>query len=139
MSQGTILLVEDDADEAYLATTALQSSGAADVVHVRDGAAALEFLFNGTTRPVVVLLDLKLPKLGGLEVLKAVRSDPKTRTIPVVVLTNSLAEEDVTTAYANGCNSYIRKQVNWTEFKEAMRQIGHYWVALNQGIRKPVA
>lgn len=140
MSHGAILLVEDDSDEAYLAKTALQASGAKDVVHVQDGAAALDFLFNGNAPPVVVLLDLKLPKVGGLDVLKAIRSNPRTRWIPVVVLTNSLAEEDVATAYANGCNSYIRKHVNWTEFKETMRQIGHYWVALNEGIpRKPVA
>src|SRR5688572_25119304 len=117
MNQDTILLVEDDADEATLATMALKSSVAADVVHVKDGAQALDFLIHGAgslaaDAPVVVLLDLKLPKVTGVEVLKALRAEPKTRLIPVVVLTNSRADEDLTAAYVSGCNSYVRKQVD---------------------------
>src|SRR5688572_10338609 len=107
MTNDTILLVEDDSDEAFLATTALKASVPAQVVHVSDGAAALDFLRNilpEATNPVVVLLDLKLPKVSGLEVLKALRGDDRTRLIPVVVMTNSVAPEDVTAAYSGGCN-----------------------------------
>jgi two-component system response regulator len=141
MSHDTILLVEDDSDEAFLATTALKASVPAEVVHVSDGAAALDYLRNilpEAVNPVVVLLDLKLPKVSGLEVLKALRGDVRTKLIPVVVLTNSVAEEDVTAAYAGGCNSYVRKQVDWGEFKETIRHVGRYWAAINERLpRKP--
>jgi|SRR5688572_19847419 len=135
MTQDTILLVEDDADEATLATMALKSSVTADVVHVKDGAEALTYLQAGhgeSGSPVFILLDLKLPKVTGIEVLKAVRAEPKTRLIPIVMLTNSRAEEDLTAAYVNGCNSYVRKQVDWVEFKETIRQVGQYWVTINE-------
>ena len=135
MNQDTILLVEDDTDEATLATMALKSSVTADVVHVKDGAEALNYLQAGDGEagsPVFVLLDLKLPKVSGIEVLKALRSEPRTRLIPIVMLTNSRAEEDLTAAYINGCNSYVRKQVDWVEFKETIRQVGQYWVTINE-------
>jgi two-component system response regulator len=139
MSRAIILLVEDNPDEAFLATSALQASGS-EVVHVRDGVAALEFIYESHQPVAVVLLDLKLPKLGGLDVLKAMRTDPRTKLTPVVVLTNSLAEEDVAAAYRHGCNSYVRKQVNWTEFKETMRRIGEYWTGINERIpRRPAS
>ena len=134
MTQDTILLVEDDADEATLATMALKSSVAAEVVHVKDGAEALNYLQGADAdgSPVFILLDLKLPNVTGIEVLKAVRAEPKTRLIPIVMLTNSRAEEDLTAAYVNGCNSYVRKQVDWVEFKETIRQVGQYWVTINE-------
>jgi two-component system response regulator len=143
MKQDVILLVEDNTDEADLASMALESSIAAEVVHVRDGAEALDYLFGrgdlaDRKTPVVVLLDLKLPKLGGIEVLKALRSDQRTRLIPVVVMTNSLDEHDVAAAYTNGCNSYVRKQVDWVEFKDTIRQVGTYWVVINEKLPRQV-
>jgi two-component system response regulator len=141
MSQDTILLVEDDSDEAYLATMALESSVIARVVHVRDGAEALDFCRNPQSDreiPVVVLLDLKLPKVSGLEVLKTLRSEVKTRLMPVVVMTNSRADEDVTAAYTNGCNSYVRKQVDWIEFKETIRRVGEYWMTINEKLPRAI-
>lgn len=143
MTQDTILLVEDDADEATLATMALKSSVTADVVHVKDGAEALDYLLSRSSveavDPVFVLLDLKLPKMSGVEVLKALRSEPRTRLLPIVMLTNSRAEEDLTAAYVNGCNSYVRKQVDWVEFKETIRQVGQYWVTINERLPRRAA
>jgi CheY-like chemotaxis protein len=114
-------------------------------VVVRDGAAALDYLFargahahrDSSVLPQVVLLDLNLPKVGGLEVLRAIRADERTRLLPVVILTSSMEDSDLANGYASGANSYIVKPVDFTQFAEAVRQLGLYWLVLNQ--RPPVA
>ena len=136
-----ILLVEDDPNDVELAIRALNKYNLANHIHhVHDGAEALEFMF-GTGQyagrelkdgPKVVLLDLKLPKVNGLEVLERIRNDPRTRTIPVVVLTSSREEPDIAKSYHLGVNSYIVKPVDFTQFIEAVRQLGMYWLLLNQ-------
>ncbi len=129
-----ILLVEDDPDHELLTLRALQKSNIANEVHVaRDGAEAIESLFGpDPVRPQVILLDLKLPKIDGLEVLRRIREDENTRTLPVVILTSSDEERDVVRSYQLGVNSYIRKPVNFTDFAEATRQLGMYWLVLNE-------
>src|ERR1700687_2193609 len=129
-----ILLVEDNPNDVQLTLHALKRYGLTDRIRVvRDGAEALEFLFAaGADIPKVVMLDLKLPRVGGIEVLRAVRADPRTRTIPVVVLTSSREERDITETYNLGANSYIVKPVDFDQFTEAVRQLGLYWVLLNQ-------
>ena len=129
----SILLVEDDPDHEVLTIRALKKSNIANEVHVaRDGEEALNLLFGDTPiRPQVILLDLKLPKIDGLEVLRRIRSSDATRMLPVVVLTSSDEERDVVRSYQLGVNSYIRKPVNFTEFAEATRQLGMYWLVLN--------
>jgi two-component system response regulator len=136
-----LLLVEDDSRDVELTLLAFQDMKLANNIHVaRDGAEALEFVF-ATDRyagrdvdhgPRVVLLDLKLPKVDGLEVLRRIRSDPRTRTLPVVVLTSSNQERDVTEAYALGVNSYIVKPVDFDRFAQAIRELGLYWMVLNE-------
>jgi len=134
-----ILLVEDSPDDAELAILALKGSHLANRIRrVQDGAEALEFLFgaeNATgTQPEVprlILLDLKLPKVDGLEVLKRIKSEPRTRFIPVVVMTSSREEQDVVASYQLGVNSYIVKPVDFEQFTEAVRQTGLYWLLLN--------
>ena len=136
----TILLVEDDPDDEALAVRALKQYRITnDIVVVRDGVEALEYLFcTGTyaTRdpkpPFVVLLDLKLPKLDGLEVLRRLRSDDRTRFVPVVVLTSSDEEQDIMRGYSLGANSYVRKPIDFAQFSEAVRQLGLYWLLLNE-------
>jgi two-component system, response regulator len=140
----TILLVEDNPDHEALTLRALKKAGLANpVVVARDGAEALDFLF-GTgayagrdTRqmPQTVLLDLKLPKVDGLEVLQRMRADDRTKLIPVVVLTSSDEESDLAASYQLGANSYIRKPVNFAEFLEATRQLGLYWLVLNEPLK----
>ncbi len=137
-----ILLVEDNPDDEALTMRALAKNKIAnDVVVARDGVEALDYLF-GTGRyagrdvadvPQVVLLDLKLPKLDGLEVLRRIRADDRTKVLPVVILTSSREERDVVEGYRSGCNSYVRKPVNFDEFLVAARQLGLYWLLLNEG------
>jgi DNA-binding response OmpR family regulator len=132
-----ILLVEDDPDHEALAIRALRKSNVANEVQVaRDGAEAIEFMerivSGEQAPPQLVLLDLKLPKVEGLEVLRAIRAHDKTALLPVVVLTSSDEERDIVSSYRLGVNSYIRKPVNFTDFAEATRQLGMYWLLLNQ-------
>jgi CheY-like chemotaxis protein len=129
-----ILLVEDDPDHELLTIRALKKSNLANDIRVaHDGEEALGLLFgDGAIRPQVVLLDLKLPKVDGLEVLRRIRQTDATRLLPVVVLTSSDEERDVVRSYQLGVNSYIRKPVNFTDFAEATRQLGMYWLVLNE-------
>ncbi|MBU0514938.1 MAG: response regulator [Proteobacteria bacterium] len=136
-----ILLVEDNPNDVELTLHAFRSANLANRIHVvRDGAEALEFLFctgaysdremaNG---PKVILLDLKLPKVDGLEVLRRIKADPRTKAIPVTVVTSSSDEKDIVESYDLGVNSYIIKPVDFDQFTEAMRQLGLYWLLLNQ-------
>ncbi len=136
-----ILLVEDNAADEELTLHALKLNRLENDIHVvRDGAEALEFLFC-TDRyadrkidqaPKVVLLDLKLPLVDGLEVLRQVKADPRTRAIPVVVLTSSREERDIVESYELGVNSYITKPVDFGQFTDSVRQLGMYWLLLNQ-------
>ncbi len=129
-----ILLVEDDPDHELLTIRALKKSNVANVIRVaHDGEEALSMLLaDGAELPQVILLDLKLPKVDGLEVLRKIRETEKTKLVPVVVLTSSDEERDVVHSYELGVNSYIRKPVNFTEFAEATRQLGMYWLVLNE-------
>ena len=141
MSDKLILLVEDNPDDEELTLRALKQAKIANEIAIaRDGSEALEFLF-GTGEyegrdlgrmPAVILLDLKLPKLGGLEVLERLRSDPRTHLIPVVVLTSSSEDEDMLRSYKLGANSYVRKPVAFGAFANAVSQLGLYWMLLNQ-------
>ncbi len=137
MSESMILLVEDDPDHEALAIRALRKANVANDIRVaRDGEEALEFMrgiLEGTQAvPQLVLLDLKLPKVEGLDVLRAIRASDKTALLPVVVLTSSDEERDIVASYRLGVNSYIRKPVNFTDFAEATKQLGMYWLLLNQ-------
>lgn len=136
-----ILLVEDNPNDVELTLHTLRKHNLGNYVHVvRDGAEALEFIFcTGTyadrqieNSPKVVLLDLKLPKVDGLEVLRQIKADPRTQMIPVVVLTSSREERDIVESYQLGTNSYIVKPVDFGQFTEAVRQLGLYWVLLNE-------
>ena len=144
MSEKVILLVEDNADDEELTLRALAKSNIMNrVVVARDGAEALDYLFargayagrDPNETPQVVLLDLKLPKVDGLEVLRQLRADPRTRRLAVVILTSSGEEQDVLRGYDLGANSYIRKPVDFTQFVDAVRQLGLYWLVLNQSAR----
>ena len=137
MSDGMILLVEDDPDHEALAIRALNKAKVANEIRVcRDGEEAVEYMKGvtaGTQRaPQLVLLDLKLPKIEGLDVLRAIRAADKTAMLPVVVLTSSDEEHDIVASYRLGVNSYIRKPVNFADFAEATKQLGIYWLLLNQ-------
>ena len=132
-----ILLVEDDPDHEALAIRALRKANVANEITVaRDGAEAItymqEILAGTRNPPQLILLDLKLPKVDGLEVLRNIRASDKTALLPVVVLTSSDEERDIVSSYRLGVNSYIRKPVNFTDFAEATRQLGMYWLLLNQ-------
>jgi CheY-like chemotaxis protein len=129
-----ILLIEDDPDHELLTIRALKKSNIANDIRVaRDGEEALHLLFGETAlQPQVILLDLKLPKIDGLEVLRQIRANEATRMLPVVVLTSSDEERDVVRSYQLGVNSYIRKPVNFNDFAEATRQLGMYWLVLNE-------
>ena len=141
MPNSIILLVEDNPDDEALTLRAFKKSNIAnEVVVARDGAEALDYLFakgefkerDGSVLPAVILLDLKLPKIDGLEVLKAIRADQRTRFLPVVVLTSSKEDQDLLNSYSSGCNSYIRKPVDFDNFVEAIAHLGLYWLVLNQ-------
>jgi len=136
-----ILLVEDNPQDAELTTRALKKNNLANrLITVEDGAEALDFIFcrgkyatrNNAHSPKVVLLDLKLPKVSGLEVLRALKQDERTRAIPVVVVTSSREDPDIKTAYSLGANSYVVKPVDFDAFAEAVSSLGLYWLLVNQ-------
>lgn len=135
-----ILLVEDNPDDVELTMRAFRKSNIVnEIVVARDGVEALDYLFStGThggrlpTLPQVVLLDLKMPRVDGLHVLERIRAHPRTKLLPVVILTSSIEEQDLLNTYSRGANSYIRKPVDFQEFVEAVRQLGLYWLLLNQ-------
>jgi two-component system response regulator len=130
---GSILLVEDTEDDIELTRRALKKNRLTNpLVIARDGQEALDYLFGNEEPPAIVLLDLQLPKIGGLEVLRRLKSDPRTRLIPIIILTSSREERDVVDGYTNGANSYIRKPVDFDQFTEAVRQLGLYWLILNE-------
>ncbi len=140
MSQPIILLVEDNADDELLTVRAFKKSNIAnEVVVVRDGVEALDWLFctgdhagrDVSVVPQLTLLDLKLPRLDGLEVLRRIRADKRTALLPVVVMTSSQQEEDVIRSYELGANSYLRKPVDFDRFVEAAKSLGMYWLVLN--------
>ena len=140
MTNGPILLVEDNADdEALILRTLRQSNVANNVTVARDGPEALDYLFGtgtreaaGPLRPAVMLLDIKLPKIDGLEVLRRLRAEDSTRRLPVVMLTSSDEEQDMIRSYDLGANSYVRKPVDFGAFSEAVSQLGLYWLVLNE-------
>ncbi len=141
MHSKPILLVEDNADDEVLALRAFSKSNISNpIVVARDGAEALDYLFaqgqyadrDSRDLPAVVLLDLKLPKIDGLEVLRRIRDNEQTRMLPVVVLTSSRQDEDLVSSYNLGANSYVRKPVDFNEFVAAVGQLGMYWLLLNQ-------
>ncbi|OLC49393.1 MAG: two-component system response regulator [Acidobacteria bacterium 13_1_40CM_65_14] len=135
-----ILLVEDNPDDVELTMRAFRKSNIVnEIVVARDGVEALDYLFSMGTRagrpptlPQVVLLDLKMPRVDGLHVLERIRAHPRTKLLPVVILTSSIEEQDLLNTYSRGANSYIRKPVDFQEFVEAVRQLGLYWLLLNQ-------
>jgi two-component system, response regulator len=136
-----ILIVEDNPTDLELALRALRQHNFCNNIHTaRDGAEALEFLFGegqyedrrDASPPRLILLDLKLPLVDGIEVLRRVRGDPRTRCVPVVVMTSSTEERDLVDCYALGANSYIQKPVDFDKFSEAMRLVGMYWLLLNR-------
>jgi two-component system response regulator len=136
-----ILLVEDSADDVELTLRAFRKNNVLnDIVVVRDGLEALDYLFgtgahagrDPKVQPEVILLDLKLPKMGGLEVLRRLRADERTRRVPVVVLTSSSEETDILSSYDLGANSFVRKPVDFAQFVVAARQLGMYWLVLNE-------
>ncbi len=140
MGERVILLVEDNPDDEALTLRALNKNNIANqVVVARDGAEALDYLFgtgvhkgrNVAHQPQLILLDLKLPKIDGLEVLKRLRSDHRTKHVPVVVLTSSMEQRDIVACYDDGANSYIRKPVDFEEFLKAVNQLGMYWLLMN--------
>lgn len=146
MYEKVILLVEDNQDDVDLTLHAFRKGNIANkVVVASDGAAALDYLFgtgaftgrDPADQPAVVLLDLKLPKLTGDEVLKRIRADERTRLVPVVILTSSREDEDRSRAYCAGANSFVRKPVDFNEFLEAARQLGLYWLLLNEPAPTP--
>jgi two-component system response regulator len=142
----TILLVEDNASDEKLTRLAFKSCGVSnEVVVVRDGAAALDYLFatgayaarDATVLPRLILLDIKLPKIDGLEVLRRVRADPRTQLVPVVILTSSKQDEDVLRGYVLGANAYVRKPVEFAEFAIAAKTVGLFWLLLNEPAPTP--
>jgi two-component system, response regulator len=145
MAGKVILLVEDNPDDEALTMRALNKSlrGVVnEIVVARDGAEALDYLFgigayadrDLSVMPMLTLLDLKLPKIDGLEVLRRIREDERTRNLPIVILTSSKEDPDLLSAYQMGCNSYIRKPVDFTQFTESVRQLGLYWLVLNESL-----
>ena len=143
MPEPPILLVEDNPDDEALTLRAFRRSNLKnDVEVVRDGQEALDYLFgNGVPArppPAMILLDLKLPKVDGLEVLKRVRANDVTKLIPVVILTSSHEEVDLIATYGNGANSFVRKPVDFNQFAESVRQLGLYWLVVNEAPPVPV-
>ena len=145
MTSRTILLVEDNPDDEALTLRAFDKSNIHNKVVVkRDGAEALAYLFPGegegegdgddAPTPALILLDLNLPKVGGLEVLRRMRADERTQMIPVVVLTSSKLEEDILVSYRNGANAYVRKPVKFSDFTDAVKALGVFWLLLNEPV-----
>lgn len=139
MTGQSILLVEDNPDDEALAVRALRKAEFRDeIVVAHDGAEALDYLFSrahepaGSVSPTLVLLDLKLPRMDGLEVLRQIRKDVRTRLLPIVILTSSTEQQDVLRSYGLGANSYIRKPVDFSQFVRAVEQIQNYWLTLNE-------
>ena len=141
MTEKKILLVEDNADDEALTIRALNKSKVANKIDVvRDGAEALDYLFctgayadcDPFDLPQVILLDLKLPKVDGLEVLRRIRAEPRTHMLPVVILTSSKEDQDRISAYTRGANSYVRKPVDFNQFVDAIGHLGLYWLVLNE-------
>jgi two-component system, response regulator len=144
MTNQGILLIEDNPDDEALTLRAFKKSNIHnEVVVMRDGAEALAYLLpdgdgdgdgDGVPRPALILLDLNLPKVGGLEVLRKMRADKRTQMLPVVVLTSSKLEEDILDSYRNGANAYVRKPVRFSEFTEAVKALGVFWLLLNEPV-----
>ncbi len=140
MKNGPILLVEDNPDDEALTLRALKNANVTNkIVVARDGAEALDYIFGtgacaerGPLTPAIILLDIKLPKLDGLQVLERIRGDERTRLLPVVMLTSSDEERDVVRSYELGVNSYVRKPVEFDAFSEAVKRLGLYWLLLNE-------
>lgn len=141
MGDKIILLVEDNADDEALTLRAFKKNSIQnEVVVARDGAEALDYFFatgayagrDLSVMPALTLLDLKLPKIDGLEVLRRLRADERTKLLPIVILTSSKEEQDLVTGYSLGANSYIRKPIDFAQFTEAIRQLGLYWLVLNE-------
>ena len=146
MKEPVILLVEDNADDEALTMRALQKNNITNkIVVARDGVEALDYLFargqhagrDTGTQPAVILLDLKLPKLDGFEVLRELRADNRTKLLPVVILTSSKEQQDIANGYDLGANSYVRKPVDFQQFVEAVRQLGLYWLVINEEPASP--
>jgi two-component system, response regulator len=144
--QVEILLVEDDPDDLDLTLRALKEEHICNRIQIaRDGEEALDFLFcrgrhsqrDPDCHPKLILLDLKLPKVDGLEVLEQIKGDPRTRSLPVVVLTSSKQEQDLVRGYRLGVNSYIQKPVDFIQFKETIKRLGFYWLVVNQPPPEP--
>jgi two-component system, response regulator len=147
MDRKVIFLVEDNPDDEALMLRALKKNNIAnDIVVAHDGAEAVDYLFatgefssrDTEDQPQLILLDLKLPKLDGLEVLRRIRSDGRTKYIPVVVLTTSKEQRDIVESYQLGANSFVQKPIDFNEFMEATRQLGTYWLLLNQTIEQNI-
>jgi CheY-like chemotaxis protein len=137
----TILLVEDNPDDEALAIRALKRHHISnEIIVARDGVEALDYMFGTgifvgrdiSIKPTVILLDLKLPRIDGIEVLRRLREDERSKLVPVVVLTTSSEEQDMLNSYSLGCNSYIRKPVDFIQFSDAIRQLGMYWLLMNE-------
>lgn len=142
MDYTTILLVEDNPDDEALTLRAFRKNNIKnEIMVVHDGVEALDFLFStgsyaarDNAKPQLILLDIKLPKVDGLEVLRRLRADERTKLIPVVILTSSKEEQDLVRSYSLGANSYVRKPVDFTQFMDAVRQLGMYWLVLNEPV-----
>ncbi|HEX8794050.1 MAG TPA: response regulator [Polyangiaceae bacterium] len=148
MSQRVILLVEDNADDEALTLRAFRKNNIMnEVVVAHDGVEALDYLFgtgayagrDTSEQPQIVLLDLNLPRVGGIEVLKRIRGDDRTKFVPVVVLTSSKEDEDLIGSYSNGANSYVRKPVDFVQFSEAVKTLGLFWLLLNEKAPTPAS
>lgn len=146
MDNGVILLVEDNPDDQALTLRALEKNNIRNrIVIANDGVEALDYLFgtgahagrDASEPPLLVLLDLKLPKVDGHQVLAKIRADPRTELVPVVILTSSREQGDLVKGYRSGANSYVQKPVDFDEFTEAVRQLGLYWLLLNQSPPRP--
>ena len=144
MNPGKILLVEDNPDDVSLTMRAFKSNNITnDVVVAQDGVEALDYLFGADGKPApeelpaIILLDLKLPRVNGMEVLRRIRAEERTRLLPVVILTSSDEERDVIDTYSLGANSYVRKPVDFVEFTKAAKQLGLYWLLMNQAPPTP--